>query len=93
MVARLHGAEFALLLPGVSCEDARKIALAIREALAKLKIEHVKSACSEYLTLSIGVGSQTVAERSYSRELLVRVDTALKLASERGRDRLEVLEG
>jgi diguanylate cyclase (GGDEF)-like protein len=93
MVARLHGAVFALLLPGVSCQDARAIAVNIREALAKQKIEHVKSGCGKYLTMSIGVGSQTVSAASYSRELLVRVDTALKLAEERGRDRLEVLEG
>ncbi len=93
MVVRLHGAEFALLLPGTSCEDARQIALDIRQALADLEIEHLKSGCSKYLTMSIGVGSQTVTPRSYSRELLVRVDTALRLAKERGRDRLEVLEG
>ena len=93
MVARLHGAEFALLLPGVSCDDAREIALAIRQAFAEDKIEHVKSACAKHLTLSIGLGSQTVAPGSYSRELLVRADTALKLAKERGRDRLEVMQG
>jgi diguanylate cyclase (GGDEF)-like protein len=92
MVVRLHGAEFALLLPGTSCEDARQIALDIRKALADLEIEHVKSGCSKYLTMSIGVGSQAVTPRSFSRELLVRVDTALRLARERGRDRLEILE-
>jgi len=93
MVARLHGAEFALLLPGISCKDARAFAARIRAELAAQKIEHAKSGCSEFLTLSIGVGSQTVAEGSSSRELLVRVDTALKLARERGHDRIEVLEG
>ena len=92
MVVRLHGAEFALLLPGTSCKDARQIALDIRKALAELEIEHVKSGCSAYLTMSIGVGSQSATPRSFSRELLVRVDTALRLAKERGRDRLEVLE-
>jgi two-component system chemotaxis family response regulator WspR len=92
MVARLHGAEFAMLLPGVSCDDARKIAASVRAALAQQKIEHAKSDCSKHLTMSIGIGSQSVAAGSYSRELLVRVDTALKLAKERGHDRLEVLE-
>ena len=92
MVVRLHGAEFALLLPGTSCEDARQIALDIRKALADLEIQHLKSGCSKYLTMSIGVGSQVVTPRSFSSELLVRVDTALRLARERGRDRLEVLE-
>ena len=93
MVARLHGAEFALLLPGISCKEARAFAASIRAELAAKEIEHAKSGCSEFLTMSIGVGSQTVAEGSSSRELLVRVDTALKLARERGHDRIEVLEG
>ena len=93
MVARLHGAEFALLLPGVSCENARQIALNFMQELAQQKIEHAKSRAGPYLTVSVGLGSQTVSPGSSSRELLGRVDTALKLASERGRNRLEVLEG
>ena len=93
MVARLQGAEFALLLPGINCEDARLLAVAIRESLARLEIEHLKSGCCRSLTMSIGVASQAVMPRSFSRELLVRVDTALRLAKERGHDRLEVLEG
>jgi diguanylate cyclase (GGDEF)-like protein len=93
MVARLQGAEFALLLPGVSCENARRIAQTIMQELAQKKIEHVKSPAGPYLTMSVGLGSQIVSPGSSSRELLSRVDTALKLASERGRNRLEVLEG
>jgi len=93
IAARLHGAEFVLLLPGISCENARRIALDIQQALKDRQIENVKSATQPYLTMSIGLGSQTVAPDSTSRELLVRTDTALKLARERGHDRLEVLEG
>ena len=92
MVARLHGAEFALLLPGVSCENARQTGHEIMRALAQKKIEHSRSRTQPYLTMSIGLGSQTATTGSNSRELLVRVDTALKLAKERGRNRLEVLE-
>jgi len=93
MVARLQGAEFALLLPGVNCEDAREIANTIRRRLEQKKIEHEKSPVSAYLTLSIGVGSQSISPGAQSRELLIRSDTALKLATEHGRDRVEVLEG
>lgn len=93
MVARLQGAELALLLPGVSCENARRISHSIMQELAQKKIEHAKSRAGPYLTMSVGLGSQIVAPGSPSRELLGRVDTALKLASERGRNRLEVLEG
>ncbi len=93
IAARLQGAEFALLLPGISCENARNLALEIRRELAEKKIGNVKSAVIPYLTLSIGLGSQAAAPESSSRELLVRADTALKLAQQRGHDRLEVLEG
>lgn len=92
LVARLQGAEFALLLPGVSCENARQIAQEIMRLLNGRKIEHVKSRSGPYLTMSVGLGCQTVSRGSASRELLVRADTALKLAKEKGRDRLEVLE-
>jgi len=93
MVARLQGAEFAVLLPGMNAQDAREIAQTIHQTLASRKIEHARSGCSKFLTMSLGVGSQAVMPRSFSRELLLRVDTALRLARERGHDRLEVLEG
>jgi two-component system chemotaxis family response regulator WspR len=63
------------------------------QALVQKKIEHAGSRVQPCLTMSIGLGSQTAAEGSNARELLVRVDTALKLAKERGRNRIEVLEG
>jgi diguanylate cyclase (GGDEF)-like protein len=93
MVARLQGAEFAVLLPGIGCGDARGLARAVSAQLAQRRIEHVRSGCGKYLTMSIGVGCQSVAAGSHSREILVRVDTALKLARERGGNRVEVLEG
>ncbi len=93
LAARLHGAEFALLLPGVSCENARQVAVNLQQSLADLEIEHARSRIGSRLTMSIGIGAQTVAVESSSRELLVRVDTALKLAVERGRNRIEILEG
>ena len=93
MAARLHGAEFALLLPGIACDEAREIAGTVRMSFEEEKVEHARSACADHLTLSIGIGSQAVARASFSRELLVRADAALNLAKERGRDRLETMEG
>jgi len=92
MVARLNGAEFALILPGMSCENARLLVFRIEKALADLKIEHAKSKAAPYLTISVGLGSQVVTETSSSRELLGRTDAALKAAKHRGRNRLEILE-
>jgi len=93
MIARLRGAEFALLLPGTSGENARQVALEFMQNLAQQEIEHVKSATQPIVTVSMGLGSQAVRPESSARELLVRTDTALKLASQRGRNRLEVLDG
>ncbi|MGD2170483.1 MAG: GGDEF domain-containing protein [Gammaproteobacteria bacterium] len=91
LAARLQGAEFALLLPGISCENARRAATEIVAELESKNIEHDKSPAGR-LTLSVGIGCQAVGPDSSSRELLVRTDTALKLARERGGHRIEVLE-
>mgnify|MGYP003675816955 CR=1 FL=1 len=92
LAARLDGAEFALLLPACSSEVAREIARRIGDGLAQKKVEHAKSRASDYLTLSMGLGSQLVGFNSSSRDLLLRADTALKLAKEKGRNRLETIE-
>lgn len=92
LAARLQGTEFALLLPGISCENARRAAGEIVAALEEKKIVHDKSPTG-YLTLSVGIGCQAVGPDSSSRELLVRTDTALKLARERGGNRVEMVEG
>ncbi|HEY5738642.1 MAG TPA: GGDEF domain-containing protein [Gammaproteobacteria bacterium] len=91
LAARLQGTEFVLLLPGIGCANARQIARDIAAELERKKIAHGKSPAG-LLTLSIGVGCQTVNADAESRELLVRADTALKLARERGGNRVEVLE-
>ena len=93
MAARLQGAEFALLLPGIGCENAHRIALEISEALAESKIDNQRTAAGAGLTLSAGIGCQAGKAGVESRELLIRTETALKLARERGGDRIEILEG
>ncbi len=92
MVARLNGAEFALVLPGMSCENARLLILRVEKALADLKIEHSKSKAARYLTVSAGLSSQVVTAMSSSRELLGKTDNALKLAKDKGRNRIEVID-
>ena len=92
MAARLEGADFVLLLPEVDRDTARRIGEQLLERVNQRQIEHLKSRSADQLTLSIGLGSQTVRPGSNSRELLVRVDIALKLAQERGGNRLEIVE-
>ncbi|MEE8366527.1 MAG: GGDEF domain-containing protein [Gammaproteobacteria bacterium] len=91
LIARLNGAEFALILPGVTCEDARLLLVRVVRTLASKKIEHEKSKADRYLTISIGLSCQYVAEGSSSRTLLSRADKALKSAKGKGRNRVEIL--
>ena len=93
MVARLNGAEFAIILPGLSRENARLLLLRITQSLADKKIEHAESRINPYLTISVGLSSQIVAINSSSRKLLGRVDEALKSAKAKGRNRMEIIEG
>ena len=90
MVARLNGAEFALILPGLSCENARLLMLRIIQALADKKIEHAKSKINPYLTMSVGLSCQVIGNKSVTRELLSSVDQALKSAKVKGRNRMEI---
>jgi len=92
MVARLNGAEFAVILPGLSCENARLLILRVIHALADKQIEHVKSKINPYLTMSVGLSCQVIGNKSSSRELLGKVDNALKSAKAKGRNRMEILE-
>ncbi len=90
MVARLNGAEFAMLLPGMSSENARLMVLRIQKGLADMEIENTKSKSSTLLTISAGLGCQAVTAKASSRELLGRAVMALKAAKRKGRNRLEI---
>lgn len=90
VVARLNGAEFALILPGLSCEDSRLLMLRVIQSLADKKIEHVRSKINQYLTLSVGLSCQVIGSNLSSAELLGSVDQALKSAKAKGRNRMEV---
>ena len=92
MLARLNGAEFAYILPGMSCENARLLVLRVNRQLEQKRIEHCRSKTSPYMTMSIGLSSQTLSQAGTSRELLGKVDAALKLAKEKGRNRIEIVE-
>ncbi len=92
LVARLNGAEFALILPEMSCENAHLLLRRIARTLESKKIEHEKSKADKYLTISVGLSCQLAAEGSSSRTLLSRADAALKSARTKGRNRIEMME-
>lgn len=91
-VARLRGAEFAVFLPGLEPESARSILDQVVDQLRNRRIEHRNSRADPCVSLSIGLGFHTVAPATTAKHLLEKADRALRLASENGRNRIEMLK-
>lgn len=96
LVARYGGEEFAVILPEHTAEEAVRVAKAIRTEIAGLRLPHLKSVVSDYVTVSLGVACVVPGEESLPVELIAAADKALYQAKEWGRDRiahLRVLKG
>jgi diguanylate cyclase (GGDEF)-like protein len=91
IIARISGAEFGVLMPNVSCENARALTEKVMNAIQARKIEHLKSEISDYLTISAGISCVPVNERMNDRDLLTRAEEALRVAKNNGRNRIEVI--
>lgn len=88
LVARYGGEEFAVLLPGTPPAGAKRVAEAIREELAKLRVEHLDSVVNSYVTLSLGVfGFVPNADRT-PKLLVSGADRALYQAKHQGRNQV-----
>ncbi|MFF7706637.1 diguanylate cyclase domain-containing protein [Pseudomonas sp. NPDC007930] len=87
VVARLGGEEFAVLLPATPASDARLLAERLRNGLAELRLHHVGSPISPWVTLSVGI-AEFDAGLSCFDQLLQRADQALYRAKSDGRDRV-----
>ncbi|MGB5963468.1 MAG: diguanylate cyclase [Coleofasciculaceae cyanobacterium] len=92
LVPAYGGEEFALILPRTTAEGAHRVAQDILAKIHNLKIPHLNSEISPYITLSLGVASIIPADQ-YSADLLINsADQALHQAKVRGGDRLIVHE-
>ena len=87
VIARIGGEEFAVLLPATQPETAAALAERIRETVARhaLRIHGLRVP----MTLSIGVTSLFPGEMTLDAALS-RADSAMYLAKEGGRNRVEV---
>ncbi|MGC8537041.1 MAG: GGDEF domain-containing protein, partial [Rhizomicrobium sp.] len=92
LVARFGGEEFILLLPETDSEAAHRLAEVCQSRIAELGIAHAKSAVSEVVTASIGVGTAVGTTKSSAREFIEAVDRALYAAKHGGRNRIELAE-
>lgn len=83
-MGRLGGAEFALLLPRTSLEDASMVAERVRNAVAAQPVKAEKAIIN--MTASLGV--TTIRAEDSTVSLFKRADEALQAAKQAGRNRV-----
>ena len=89
VVGRIGGEEFAVILPGRGCAQARLFAEDVKEAFSKVAIAGLPKGI--VLTASFGVAER--AENETLSMLLGRADRALYSAKDGGRNRVLVFTG
>ncbi|WP_272130654.1 sensor domain-containing diguanylate cyclase [Spirulina sp. CS-785/01] len=88
LVARYGGEEFAIILPNTNTQGALEVAQNIRVILQQHRLIHPNSEVSEYVTLSLGVGSVIPDGQHSPDDLITLADQALYRAKKEGRDRV-----
>ncbi len=86
--ARYGGEEFAVILPNTKIQQAMEIAAQIQIELANLKIPHIRSQASQFVTLSLGVTTIIPQASLTTKNLIDMTDCALYEAKKRGRNRI-----
>lgn len=84
VVARYGGEEFIMMLPGTDIEDAKNIAERIRETIEKTPLKRYNETYS--VTVSLGVAM--LGDEKTKEELIKKVDEALYMAKQAGRNRV-----
>lgn len=88
LVSRYGGEEFAIVLPNTSARGGMYIAETIKIEIEWLKIPHIQSSVSKYVTVSMGVSSTIPSEQYSPQDLIAAADRALYEAKNQGRDRI-----
>jgi len=86
-VARYGGEEFIVILPNTAAEGAVHLAEDIREEIERLKIPHMRSQASRYITLSLGISCIFPSADVTSESLIGAADKALYEAKKQGKNR------
>jgi diguanylate cyclase (GGDEF)-like protein/PAS domain S-box-containing protein len=88
LAARVGGEEFALLLPATDVRGARAVAEEIRSEVERAQIPHPRSP-HRFVTASIGFAALRPDGGGTPEDLRGQSDTAMYLAKELGRNRVE----
>lgn len=86
-LSRLSGATFAYILPNTNKNSALQWAEKLRLAVENLKIPHISSGCSDYLTISFGIALAEPGHYTSPWDLKEGADFALYQAKHYGRNR------
>ena len=91
LLARYGGEEFAAILPDTDAAQALRMAEAIRQHAADLRIAHAKTGNDvRHITVSIGIATQQPQQPLAISALIGAADRALYLAKGAGRNRVMV---
>ena len=89
LVARFGGEEFIAVLTGTTLPIALQAAERIKVAIERMRVPHVGSPTSSFVTVSVGVASMRPIDRGASQKsLLTKSDEALYRAKNSGRNRV-----
>lgn len=88
--ARYGGEEFAVILPGISTDEAKMIAERLRESVESLKIPHSSPHLGSVVTVSIGLATFVPMLSENSKMLIECADKGLYLAKGGGRNQVAV---
>lgn len=89
LVARYGGEEFVCVLPRTDLKGAHQLARRLQENIKKLNLPHSYSECSDRITFSIGIASETpLPEETNPDRLLLLADERLYLAKSAGRNKI-----
>ena len=92
LVARINGAEFAVIMPDATPQSARLALDTVTQKLQDMQIEHCRSNTSDVVTLSVGVYCALASEAVAPREMIQRAEQALRQARKKGAGRIELLD-
>ncbi|MBT0960123.1 GGDEF domain-containing response regulator [Denitromonas iodatirespirans] len=94
LVARFGGEEFVVMLPETNSVGARRVAEAMRHALASLELPHESSQVADYVTLSAGVATVYPAPEDTGSvaSMMEAADRALYQAKKSGRNRVALAD-
>ncbi|MEW8584844.1 MAG: diguanylate cyclase, partial [Candidatus Thiodiazotropha sp.] len=88
IATRFGGEEFIVILPNTDIEGGKKVAMRIQREIAALAIVHPDSPLGEFLTVSMGLATDSNDYPSQDH-LIKRADDALYRSKQSGRSRIE----